>query len=140
LIITLIILNCTGQDSKFPQGAWKCVQHYGVTKDSTGKLVTTYFDIKSFKVFSEKNFSFIGQFKLDTAIKDYYGGGTYTLNGKHYEEKVMYHWAQPKTKLDWDVKAFMELKNDTLITTYPLKDNWELDKSNYNVEKSFRIK
>jgi len=42
--------------------------------------------------------------------------------------------------LDWKVKALWELRNDTLIQTYPVKDNWEVDENNYNVEKSVRVK
>ena len=140
LIISLIILSCAEQESKFPQGAWKCVQHFNVHKDSLDKILTTYYDIQSFKVFSERNFCFIGQFKEDTIVKDFYGGGTYTLNGNHYEEMVMYHWYKPGTVLDWKVKALWELRNDTLIQTYPVKDNWEVDENNYNVEKSVRVK
>jgi hypothetical protein len=84
-------------------------------------------------MWSEKNFSFIGQWKQDTVIRDFYGGGTYTLNGIHCELKVIYHWYKPRTVLDWTVKELLELRNDTLILTYPLNDNWEIDKKNFYV-------
>ena len=140
LILSLIICSCTQQESKFPQGAWQLVYSQGTKTDSLGNVVAIDFHPTSVKMWSEKNFSFIGQWKQDTLIRDFYGGGTYTLNGNQYEEKMIYHFGRPKTVLIWTSKALLELKNDTLIQTYPADDNWQIDKKKYYVEKYIQLK
>ena len=140
LIISLIILSCSQQKSRFPQGAWKLVYSQGTETDSLGNVKAIDYHPTSVQIWSEKNFAFIGQWKQDTVIRDFYGGGTYTLNGNHCEAKVMYHWSQPRTVLDWTLKLLLEQRNDTMIFTYPLNDNWEIDKKNYYVEKYIQLK
>lgn len=140
MIISLIIISCAKQESNFPQGAWKNVQFKNLSKDSLGKIVTINYDINDIKMWSEKNFSFVGQWKQDTIIKDFYGGGAYTLNGNRYEEYVVYHFSKPGSIMNYVLKGLLELRNDTLIQTAPVDDNGKVNEKSYSVEKYVRVK
>jgi uncharacterized membrane protein len=140
LVIVLIIGSCVQQENKVPQGAWKLVQSQATTKDSLGNVVSINYHPVFTKMWSEKNFSFIGQWKQDTIIRDFYGGGTYKLEGNRYEETEIYHWSKPKTVLNNRIKMSLELRNDTLIQIYPVDDNGQIDKTNCYVEKYIRLK
>jgi hypothetical protein len=52
---------------------------------------------------------------------DHCDSGSYTLDGNKYEEQVLWHYnpAYVGNKL----KMLMELKNDTLIQTFPVDEN-----------------
>jgi len=141
LIISLLIGSCVQQENKFPQGAWKLVQSQGTRTDSSGNVVSINYHPVFTKMWSEKNFSFIGQWQQDTIIRDFYGGGTYKkLEGNRYEETEIYHWSRPKTVLNEKFKMLLDLKNDTLIQTYPIDDNGQIDKTNFYIEKYIRLK
>jgi len=140
LIISLLIGSCIQQENKFPQGAWKLVQSQGTTTDSSGNIISVNYHPVFTKMWSEKNFSFIGQWQQDTIIRDFYGGGTYKLEGTRYEETEIYHWSRPKTVLNEKLKMLLELRNDTLIQTYPVDDNGQIDKTNFYVEKYIQLK
>lgn len=140
LIISIIIVSCTNQQNKFPQGAWKNVQFRSISTDSLGKIVTNNYNVDVVKMWSEKNFSFIGQWKQDTIIKDFYGGGTYKLEGNKYEENIVYHFSQPGKVMNYTFKALLELRNDTLIQTSPVDDNGQIKKNRYSIEKYIQVK
>ena len=140
LVIALIIGSCAQETVKFPQGAWKNVSFQSVSKDSLGNMVTTNYDIDVVKMWSEKNFSFVGQWKQDTIIRDFYGGGTYTLEGNRYYENVVYHFTQPGKVMNYNLKGLLELRNDTLIQTSPVDDNGRIDENRHSVEKYIRLK
>lgn len=140
LIISAIIVSCTNQQNKFPQGAWKNVQFQSMITDSLGKIVTNNYNLDVVKMWSEKNFSFIGQWKQDTIIRDFYGGGTYNLEGNRYEENVVYHFSHPGKVMKYTLKALLELRNDTLIQTSPVDDNGQINKKRYSIEKYIQVK
>jgi hypothetical protein len=140
LIISLIITCCTNQQNKFPLGAWKNVKFQSIITDSLGKIVINNYNIDVVKMWSEKNFSFVGQWKQDTVIRDFYGGGTYKLEGNRYEENVVYHFSQPGKVWNYTLKALLELRNDTLIQTSPVDDNGQINKNRYSIEKYIQIK
>ncbi|MDF1571794.1 MAG: hypothetical protein P1P82_09285 [Bacteroidales bacterium] len=128
------------EKNKFPQGAWKNVKFQHIFTDSLGKTVTNDYNIDFLKMWSEKNFSFIGHWKQDTLIRDFYGGGTYKLEGNRYEEHVVYHFTQPGKVMNYTLKALIELKNDTLIQISPVDDNGQIDKKSYSIEKYIQVK
>ena len=103
-------------------------------------MVTPNYDIDVVKMWSEKNFSFVGQWKQDTIIQDFYGGGTYTLEGNRYYENVVYHFTQPGKVMNYNLKGLLELRNDTLIQTSPVDDNGRIDEIRHSVEKYIRLK
>jgi hypothetical protein len=64
-------------------------------------------------------------------------GASYTLEGSHLEETILYF---PNPEMVGNkVKQIIELRNDTLIKSYPCDDNWELSKSGYMIEKFVRL-
>jgi hypothetical protein len=73
---------------------------------------------------------------LDTATYDNYGGGTYKLDGTHCEESYLYFGE--KSMVGTSQKLLLEIKNDTLIQTWPCDNNWQINKSNYNIQKLVR--
>lgn len=137
-MILLIINSCTQQKSNSLQGAWELVSwkhHSGDTIDSQFPGNYTGSDIV---ILSENHILSVGRFKKDTTFIDNYVGAKYTLEGNHFEETLLYF---PKTEMVGNVvKQILELRNDTLIKTYPADDNWEIVKSNYYVEKYIRLK
>jgi hypothetical protein len=137
ILILLMISACTNQKSKFPQGAWKWVS---VKTYSEGKLVRDIipgiYNGNGVKIWAENHVNDIGRCQNESQTLDNYFGGTYKLVGNSYEETIQCHWmkgAEGKT-----VKGLLELKNDTLIQTIGVDDNWKLNNS-YTVYKFVRM-
>jgi hypothetical protein len=68
---------------------------------------------------------------------DGYGGGPYKLNGNRYEENIQFFSVQ--SVIGQTVKMLLEIRNDTLIQTWPLLENGQIDKSNFRQEKYIRL-
>jgi hypothetical protein len=138
LIISLTIASSCKPENKLPQGAWKLVkvEHYkGDIIDSQFPRDYTGSDII---IFSERHLLSVGLFKKDTAIINNYVGATYTLEGNHFEEILLY---SPNPEMvGKKVRQILELRNDTLTKTYPNDVNWKLIKSDYTIEKFVRLK
>jgi hypothetical protein len=140
IIIMLVITTaCARQADKYPLGGWQLVQTQSI---ENGKMKVTYPGIlvgNEYKMWSEKNFIFFGRWKTDSVTTDNYGYGTYTLNGKDYEETVMYHFM--KEYEGQKIKMSMELINDTLIQIYhPVDSTGVQSESISSVEKWVRRK
>jgi hypothetical protein len=144
IILALVILSCKQEPFKFPIGAWSLVQ---TQRTTNGKTVVTFpteankGKTTQLKMYSEKNWSFVGKSLRDTIIADVYGGGTYTLEGSIYEETIMYHYGK-----QWigrvSKNMTLELVNDTLVQTYhPISavDGQPVD-SITNIQKYVRLK
>ena len=138
LIIALIIGGCTQQVSKLPQGAWQYVQSQRVINDSVVNMFPVKYSGSDIKMWSEKHFLVVGRFKIDTTFMDNYVGGTYKLEGNRYEESILYH--VNKNAVGLKVKMLLELKNDTLIQTFPVDDKGIPVKGGYYIEKYIRLK
>jgi hypothetical protein len=136
-MILIIIASCTQQQSKLPQGAWQLVYAKWTMSDSLTfefPVSTTGSDIK---MWTENHFLTVGRFQMDTIFMDNGVGGTYTLDGNKYEETILYTPGQNGT--GQKVKMLLELRNDTLIQTWPVDENGQIDKNNYSVEKYIRL-
>ena len=139
LVIVLIIGGCA-QEKKSPiEGIWKLT--YGKWYNwNPGDTLTYQFpgnmDIYHIKIFSKGNFTFVGQYSLDTLTHDNYGGGTYTLKGDRYEENVLY---AGKSIVKRKVRMIQEVENDTLIQKWPADENWKLP-GKYSIEKYIRLR
>lgn len=138
LIIAIMIWGCIQQVSMLPQGAWQLVQSQREINDSIVNMFPVKYSGSDIKMWSEKNFLIVGRFKIDTTFIDNYVGGTYKLEGNRYEESILYH--VNKKAVGQTVKMLLELKNDTLIQTYPVDDNGQLIKDGYYIEKYTRLK
>jgi hypothetical protein len=140
MIISLLIVSCTQQESKFPQGAWNLVQTQTITDGKveigfpvawTGSLV---------KMWSEKNWSNIGKWVEDTLSGDIYAGGTYTLEGNQYEEYIVCHSAKQYEGRK-STNMVLELKNDILILSYhPFDSTGKQIENISSLEKYIRLK
>jgi hypothetical protein len=42
--------------------------------------------------------------------------------------------------MNYDLKALLELRNDTLIQTSPVDDNGQINEKKYSIEKYVRVK
>jgi hypothetical protein len=90
------------------------------------------------KIWSGSTCMGVGRIKEDTTVTDMYFLGTYKLAGNKYEENVKYLSYKP-----WEgktIKMTLEMKNDTLIQTYPVDDNGKMEKDWAWIEKYVRIK
>jgi hypothetical protein len=137
LMITLGFCSCSQKKSLNIEGAWKLVQLQSVKGnfaviDFPGKN-----DMDIIKIWSGNHFMSVGRVKTDTTVWDLYGSGTYKLEGNRYEENVkvlFYKEWEGKT-----IKMLLEMKNDTLIQTYPVDDNGRMEKNGSAIEKYVRI-
>ncbi|MDP2335850.1 MAG: hypothetical protein Q8N05_05285 [Bacteroidota bacterium] len=138
LMIALTIGGCSQPKSSKIEGTWKLVEYrtirgLSVVIDFPGKS-----DIDVTKIWSGNHFMCVGRsrIKADTTVTDWFGLGTYKLDGNKYEEKVSILFYKP-----WEgttIKMKMEMKNDTLIVNYPVDDKGQMDKDWAWIEKYVR--
>jgi hypothetical protein len=120
------------------EGAWKMVQYQTINGDKAVVNFPGKSDIDITKIWSGNTCMGVGRIKEDTTVTDMYFLGTYKLAGNKYEENVRYLFYKP-----WEgktIKMTMEMKNDTLIQTYPVDDKGQMEKDWAWIEKYVRIK
>ncbi len=120
------------------KGAWKTVYFETINGDKPGIEFPGKSDWDVTKIWYGNHFMGVGVIKEDTTVTDFYVAGTYTLDGNKYEEDIKTFAYKP-----WEgkkLKMLMELKNDTLIYTFPVDDNGIIDKDWAWREKLVRIK
>jgi hypothetical protein len=137
LLCSIIIVSCTPQKSSPLEGTWQFIYGKSVAGDSLVYEFPGNVTGDQIKMWSENHFVFVGKFDFDTTTIDNYGGGTYTLEGDRYEENILYH--SSKSSVGQTVKMLLEIRNDTIIQTWPVSDDGETDQSNYNIEKYTRL-
>jgi hypothetical protein len=139
LAIAFAMNACSDVSDKYPQGAWQLIRSESI---NNGVTTVTYPGIlvgSEYKMWSEKNFMFVGRWQQDSVTIDNYGFGTYILNGNEYEETVMYHFM--KEYQDQKIKMTLELKNDTLVQVYhPVDSTGKSIENISSVEKYVRLK
>ena len=138
IISLLFMFSCTQQNRKLPQGAWQLVHVQGIFGDTSVSLYPGRYNGGDIKMWTENNFVFVGHYKNDTSFFDNYGGGTYKLEGNKYEESIQYH--ADTISVGKRIKMLLELKNDTLVQTWPVDDTGKIIEKGYYVEKYVRIK
>lgn len=137
LIMSFIVLSCNQPKKNAIEGSWKVVAIQRIAQDTVAFQFPGDYSGSNIKVWTKGNFLFVGQFKRDTTILNSYGGGTYKLNNKLYEENIQYH-TYPSS-VGKNVKMTIEIRNDTLIQTWPADENGRIDKGNYYQEKYVRL-
>lgn len=137
LLISMIILGCAPQKSSSVEGTWKLVYATWVKGDSLIGEFPGKWTGSDIKMWSKGHFVFVGRFKSDTTFSDSYGGGPYKLEGNRYEEHIQFHTL--KSAIGDTVKMLLEIRNDTLVQTWPLRENGQIDKSNFRQEKYVRL-
>ncbi len=141
LMILIIIFSCSPNEKQHRKidGAWSLVSYRTIAKDTVvGRYLGQNVVGSQVKIWSRNHFVFVGRFKVGKQETDNYGGGTYTLQGNQYIETILYHknhqWVGTQPKM------LVEIKKDTLYQTWPVNDSWQIDKSNYTIEKYVRLK
>lgn len=139
LIILGAIFSCTQQkEAKSPiEGAWQVVEWKLTRNDTVIAILGVTFKGTEMKILTANRFNFVGHYDLDTALYDNYGGGTYKLDGTHCEESYLYFGE--KSMVGTTQRLLVEVKNDTLTQTWPCDESWQIDKSNFNIQKLIRV-
>jgi len=136
-MILIVIFGCTQQKSNPIEGAWNLVYAQNIAGDTLVSKFPGDYTGTSIKIWSKGYVLYVGRYKMDTAYIDGYGGGPYKINGNMYEENIQYFTDQ--SYVGMTVKMLLEIRNDTLIQTWPVDDNGQIDKSNYRQEKRVRL-
>lgn len=139
LMLVILVFGCAQPmeiEKKPIEGAWKMI-HLKFVSDGE---VTAEFPAEAsgeqVKIWTGSNFAFVGQFKMDSAVLNNYGSGTYTLGGTHYMEHIH---LQNGAMADTMLMMFVEIRNDTLIQTWPADASGNYDEDNVNVETYIRL-
>ncbi len=119
------------------EGAWKLVHATVVQHDTLMGEFPGVWTGNDMKMWSQGHFIFVGRIKSDTTFTDSYGGGTYTLKGNRYEEQIQFHMV-PRL-IGKTEKMLLEVRKDTLIQTWPVGENGQIDRSNFSEEKYVRL-
>ncbi len=140
-IITILIFTLLGCNQtkvsiteKDIEGPWRVVLLKFVTTNSERVFIPGKSNYKEMKIWSKNYFVFAGVLNEFTSS----GGGTYKLSGSSYEESYKYY--PEANRVGKTCKMKLEILNDTMILTWPLNANGEIDKLNYNLEKLVRLK
>jgi hypothetical protein len=137
LMIAMILGSCYQKKSSKIEGAWNLVYSSTNTGDTVKAYFPNIYKGSQLKMWVDNHFSFVGIFKLDTTTINSYGGGTYSLKDKLYNETVVYHSTQSVAGTTY--KMMIEIKNDTLIQTWPVDDNGKIDSASFRIEKYVRL-
>jgi hypothetical protein len=137
LTMCAIIVACAPERTSPVQGAWQLVALTYVENNSLVGDVPGKWTVRNIKIWSEDYVVFVGQFESDTKVIDTYGGGHYKLQGNRYEEAIEYHGLS--SAVGDTFKMILEIVNDTLVQTWPVLDNGEIDKRNYRQEQYVRL-
>jgi len=131
----LILCSFTVQKSPDIQGAWKLVATKYI--DGNKEVVTSMADLNQWKMWTNDHFAFMGAYKSGKKVRDNYGAGTYTLNGNLYNETITYHVA--KNLIGETIRMVIEIKGDTLIQTWPVDENGNVNRLSYVEEKYVKL-
>lgn len=138
LIISLIIVSCTQEKKPLHIGAWQLVSWKHLSGDKMDWQFPGDYTGSNIVIFSERHILSVGRLKKDTTVINNYVGAYYTLDGNRFEETLLY---SPKPDMvGQTVKQILEIRNDTLIKSYPCDDNWKLVKSGYFIEKYTKLR
>jgi hypothetical protein len=132
-VVLFILIGCTQEEeSESPlEGAWQVVSWKAISADTVQWELGVNITGTEMKIWSDNYFNFVGRYTMDDSTQFNYGGGSYKLDGNKYEENLIY----PETAT---VKLLLEIRNDTVIQTWPCDENWKTDKSNYYIQKLIR--
>lgn len=119
-------------------GSWNLIEVSGSKDGSDYHYFTEEHGDEQIKVWTNSHFAFIGTGHDSNGKKiDFYGGGTYTLDGNQYTEHVLYN--NNKSMEGSTVRMLLEMRGDTLIQTFPVDANGAIDTKNFNIEKYLRL-
>lgn len=137
LIISLIIIGCAQHKSSPVEGTWKLVYGKWMERDTLFGEFPGTLTVSQIKMWSKDYVVFVGRFKSGNKFSDNYGGGRYKLQGNRYEENLEFY--TDSSSVGGIAKMLLEIKNDTLVQTWPLHDDGQIDKSNFSQEKYIKL-
>ncbi|HAH25921.1 MAG TPA: hypothetical protein DCL77_19545 [Prolixibacteraceae bacterium] len=137
LMSCFFILQSQSQDFSIV-GTWKQASFRVVRNGLTVSQVSHIGNGEQLKSWSKESFLFVGKAIDNNNVSYSYGNGNYSLKGNHYIENIKVH-VSPSYE-GKSLKFNMELKGDTLIQIFPVKDDWSYDKENCWIEKFIRVK
>jgi len=137
LFIVGFFLACNQVNKSPIEGAWELISWERYRGDSLVWQFPVNITGSDIVIFSEGHLLSIGRFKRDTTFIDNYVGAKYTLEGTHLEETLIYFPNQDR--VGQTVKQILEIRNDTLIKSYPCDNDWKLNESDYSIEKYVRL-
>ncbi|NVO19530.1 MAG: hypothetical protein HXX13_07510 [Bacteroidetes bacterium] len=138
LLILLSFTACNQKKAISIEGAWRQIEHKTFTGDSVVIDFPGKSEVDAIKIWSGNRFMFVARVKTDTVVEENYGTGTFKLEGNRYEENINILGYKP-----WEgktIKMTLEIRNDTLIQTYPVDDNGVKEKEWACIEKYLRLK
>ncbi len=92
LVLTFTIMtSCTQQEDNKLKGTWELVYLKSIAGDTLQYEFPGNISGSQMKMWSKDHFIFVGQLKVDTNVRNNYGGGTYTLKDDLYIENIQYH-------------------------------------------------
>ena len=139
IMLILMASGCSRDLSKFSQGTWQLVSWRNMWGDTLVEDFPGDYTGSGLLLISGKHLISVGRFtKYNSTVVNNYAGATLTIIGNHCEETLLYFPDQES--VGSKVKSILELRNDTLIKTYPCNDKWDIDRSDYIIEKYVRLK
>lgn len=141
VLVAIVLCSCKEKKKTIPLktstnkivGTWKLF--YGEIKEKDSVQVKDLSNTDFIKIINENHFAFFNQPK-GTSEGFYGGGGTYTLNGNEYIEKLSY--VAVDDVRDHEFPFTIEIKGDTLIQ-YGLEEVKEANIKRDIVEKYIRV-
>ena len=133
----LIGTGCTTDETNQIEGVWKVVGWDMYKGDSLFWSMSSNLHGDEILIYAKEYFNWAGRYSLDTTFWNNFGGGTYTLDGSHMEQTILYY-GNPE-RIGGTVKLLWEYKNDTAVQTWPLDENWNLETGSYSIQKWVRI-
>jgi hypothetical protein len=141
MMITIICLSCSQQKKNPIEGAWNLVYDQRIEADTLVWKFPGDFKGSEIKIWSKGYVLYVGKFvenNQDTTVTDGWGGGPYKkIDGNVYEESIQY-FSEPSF-IGMRVRMLLEVRNDTLIQTWPADENGQIDKSNFRQQKRVRL-
>jgi hypothetical protein len=139
LLVILISASCAHEISKFSQGAWQLVSWKNMWGDTLVEEFPGDYAGSDLLIISGKHYVSVGRFKSENStIVNNYAGATREVDGNHCEETLLYFSDQDR--VGSKIRSILEIRNDTLVKTYPCDDKWEVIKSDHTIEKYVRLK
>lgn len=142
ILLILLIPGACSRSKILPlEGAWQWISIQYITGDTVKWAETANLPEQSgIKMWSAGHYLCLYRIKADTTYDYSYSGGSYKLEGSRYEETVFYHdMIKISDMVGLKEMMRMEIRNDTLIQTYPVDENGNLMKHYTIIEKYVRL-
>lgn len=128
LLLCVLLVGCGSDRREAIEGTWRVVSGTLRTADTT--ISYTQENLFGMKMIVGGQWGIFGRGLSGGDTLAYYGGGTYTLEGKYYAETIKYNIRE--SRIGRTIPFEVEVRNDTLIQKGPPQadqysaSKWEL--------------